>query len=318
MNSNYLLDKEEPRVAFSPKLAEVLGLNEAIFLSQLQYWIRSKEEHEDNSTVRDGKVWIFNSYEQWREQLPFFSKNTLIRTINNLEEKGIVISGVFNAKRYDKRKWYTIDYQKLDEYEKPLPKMGKRHYPKWVDATTQNGYTNNKEYTYTTTMNTKTINGTSGDVLDSNPSDDYPQDVPDALGNDNHYSSVAAVGLSIQSGMTTISTNIERAKISANRLGLDTDTCDEVLKIIKYFLIKYQENRAEQHPVINQNVMDNVVESLTDGMIDASLELYADVIDDYFHQNLKCDYRLPHFVSGDVRKYRCYETYGNMLNLYDT
>ena len=36
------------------------------------------------------------------------------RALKNLEEKGIIITGNFNKLKMDRTKWYTIDYEKLD------------------------------------------------------------------------------------------------------------------------------------------------------------------------------------------------------------
>ena len=38
----------------------------------------------------------------------------LLEMISQLEEKGIIITGNFNKLKMDRTKWYTIDYEKLD------------------------------------------------------------------------------------------------------------------------------------------------------------------------------------------------------------
>lgn len=111
---SYLIN--EPPLVLSPTLAALIGLNEAIVLQQMQYWLNKSDK------VKDGRTWIYNTYEEWCEQFPFWSKATIKRTILNLESNGFVISANYNKSKFDKTKWYTIDYSKLsNEYAKMRP-----------------------------------------------------------------------------------------------------------------------------------------------------------------------------------------------------
>ena len=100
-------------LCFVPELAAVIGLNEAIVLNQIHYWI--EKNRGDALHYRDGRTWTFNTYKEWQEQFPFWSKNTIIRTIERLEKSGLVISANYNKHKYDRTKWYTIDYDKVIE-----------------------------------------------------------------------------------------------------------------------------------------------------------------------------------------------------------
>ena len=105
------LFNENP-VVIDRELATVIGLNEAIILQQMQYWIK-KSTHEI-----DDKTWIYNSVSQWKEQFPFWSESTINRTIRNLEEKGLLFIGNYNRDRRDRTKWYSINYLQLDNIMK--------------------------------------------------------------------------------------------------------------------------------------------------------------------------------------------------------
>jgi uncharacterized phage protein (TIGR02220 family) len=105
-----LLIKESP-VMIIPSLAVKIGLNEAVVLQQIHYWLGiSKHKIE-------GRTWVYNTYEEWRKQLPFWSVSTIKRTILSLEMKGLLLSANFNEMKMDKTKWYSIDYDKLQEHE---------------------------------------------------------------------------------------------------------------------------------------------------------------------------------------------------------
>ena len=106
--SRYLAD--ERIMMFHPYVAKVLGLNEAIFLQQLHYWLNRKPH------IVEEKGWVYNPYKSWQDQLCFMSESTIKRTVKNLVDKGIVITANFNKMKFDRTLWYSIDYDKLDVY----------------------------------------------------------------------------------------------------------------------------------------------------------------------------------------------------------
>ena len=104
---------ENTYLLFSVEIAEKLGLNEAIFISLLH----SKSESESKFIVDDTR-WYYCTYNEWQELLPFWSRNTIIRTIKSLEKKQIVLAQILDEKSLDKTKYYTIDYERLNHYLK--------------------------------------------------------------------------------------------------------------------------------------------------------------------------------------------------------
>jgi hypothetical protein len=105
-----LLISEGP-VMIIPSLAVKIGLNEAVVLQQIHYWVQS------STHLIEGRKWIYNTYKEWQKQLPFWSESTIIRTIRSLEDQGYLITGNWNHMKMDKTKWYTIDYEKVEELE---------------------------------------------------------------------------------------------------------------------------------------------------------------------------------------------------------
>ncbi|MGS6422161.1 conserved phage C-terminal domain-containing protein, partial [Enterobacter hormaechei] len=64
-----LLMPSRPIVS-NPDLAYRIGLNEAIALQQVNYWLKETT----SGLERDGVRWIYNTNEQWVEQFPFWSE----------------------------------------------------------------------------------------------------------------------------------------------------------------------------------------------------------------------------------------------------
>ena len=108
-----LLINENP-IMIQPTLVMKLGLNQAIIIQQVHYWLL-KSPH-----IKDGKRWIYNTYKDWKQQFPFWSEKTIMRTFLALEKEGYVVSANYNRMKIDKTKWYSIDYDKLAEIEEDL------------------------------------------------------------------------------------------------------------------------------------------------------------------------------------------------------
>jgi hypothetical protein len=103
--SNLLID--EPPLQVLPSLALRVGLNGAIVLQQLHYWLGKSKN------VRDERKWVYNSIEDWREQFPFWSASTIRRAFTSLERRGLIYTDKYNSQAWYQRKWYTINYDAL-------------------------------------------------------------------------------------------------------------------------------------------------------------------------------------------------------------
>jgi len=150
MRRNRLLLDEKPLIIL-PELATKIGLNEAIVLQQINYWLV------DSNHIYEGRRWVYNTYAEWQKQLPFWSINTIRRAIAKLETTNLVISGNFNKMKLDNTKWYTINFEELEKLEvQPITQDGQSTCPKWADGETNLGRPI-PETTTKTTSNNKPI-----------------------------------------------------------------------------------------------------------------------------------------------------------------
>lgn len=114
----------EPPLMVLPKLAKAIGLNEAIVLQQLYYWLNhgyaaglcGGELQTDNKSC----VWYKNSCDGLLKRFPFLSKMTLRRTLTSLESQNLIISAKSSASKMDHRLSYSINYQTIENIEKAL------------------------------------------------------------------------------------------------------------------------------------------------------------------------------------------------------
>lgn len=117
------LYNEKP-IVINRDLAEILGDVElAIIIQEIHYWININRQNAENNlsnivTYYDECFWCFRTYEDWLLDFPWSSLRTLKRKFKKLEEINLLISNNFNKLNLDKTKWYTINYDKLNELEK--------------------------------------------------------------------------------------------------------------------------------------------------------------------------------------------------------
>lgn len=95
------------RLLVDPSLAMTIGLKEAMILHQMHYWLNSDR----NSNIKNGRHWVYNTYEQWKHQFPFWSERTIQRSILNLEKANIL--DTYLSGGYRKVKYYTINYDQM-------------------------------------------------------------------------------------------------------------------------------------------------------------------------------------------------------------
>lgn len=100
--------------------ATAYGVNEALLFDKLY---RLQDQFEGKVDDK-GNKWVRLTYDEWENEVPFLSRNTIIRTIEHLEETGIFLSIIFAGRS----KWYRCN---PDYVQSHLPKMGK--------SSTQNG-----------------------------------------------------------------------------------------------------------------------------------------------------------------------------------
>lgn len=125
-----LLMTSQP-IVINRDLACRIGLNEAIVLQQLHYWL-----NETNSGTEHGGIrWVYNTTEQWLEQFPFWSESTLKRTFASLKSLGVLRREQLNKSKRDMTNFYTINYESelLEEV-----KVNESIRSKWPNDLTEN------------------------------------------------------------------------------------------------------------------------------------------------------------------------------------
>ena len=140
-DSSRLLIDEQP-LQLLPSLAVKFGLNEAIVLQQVHYWLRINKQA--NRNFKHGRWWTYSTHAAWLKQFPFWSDKTLRRAIASLTEAGLLIACNLADDARDRTLWYTIDYDVLND-DTPQPPCGQNDHmqapaPERANAPGQNDH----------------------------------------------------------------------------------------------------------------------------------------------------------------------------------
>lgn len=285
MTYRELFINEKDTLIFRKELACMIGLNEAIILNQVEYWLRKNEEQGNNFI--DGRYWVFNTYEDWKkDNFPFMSTATVKRTFTKLEKSGILISANYNKMAIDRTKWYSISYEKLQETLE-IWRLGQSEPSKRSDraiAKCQSEPSNNHRIPYNTT---------ESNLLYSVESE---------------FDTVRSKELDFD----IVKRQIEKELKSLN-LGSE-ENIKVAIDVFRYYYSQYYLHTGKQHTILSTKAMRKVLINLISGsemMADFELEydLYVDMIDRHFKKDygMDIDYSICHFMTEDIRNYLVYE-----------
>ena len=91
---------------FDVEIAREYGVNAAVLLENIGYWIKQNEANEVN--FYDGNFWTFNSRRAYRELFPYMSVRQIDTAFQKLINAGLIVTGNYNKLAYDRTLWYAL------------------------------------------------------------------------------------------------------------------------------------------------------------------------------------------------------------------
>lgn len=91
---------------FDVEIAKKYGVNVAVILENMSYWIQKNKANEKH--FYDGKYWTYNSIKAFHEMFPYMSERQISYCLNKMVELGLIEKGNFNKLKYDQTCWYAI------------------------------------------------------------------------------------------------------------------------------------------------------------------------------------------------------------------
>lgn len=91
---------------FDIDIAKQYGLNEAILLNNIAFWVFKNRAN--NQNFYEGRHWTYNSIKAYSELFPYMSESTIRRTLNNLAGSDLILIGNFGSSTLNKTNYYTL------------------------------------------------------------------------------------------------------------------------------------------------------------------------------------------------------------------
>lgn len=91
---------------FNIEIAKKAGIEEAIFLHNLYYWIHKNAAN--NKMFFDGSYWTYNTKQSYAELFPYMNISKVKRVINTLVKEHIIKVGHYNENKMDRTSWYAF------------------------------------------------------------------------------------------------------------------------------------------------------------------------------------------------------------------
>ena len=91
---------------FDADIAIKYGINAAIILEHLGFWIKHNEAN--NTNFYDDNYWTYNSVKAMKELFPYISERQINTAMKKLIDEGLVIVGNYNKSTYDRTLWYAL------------------------------------------------------------------------------------------------------------------------------------------------------------------------------------------------------------------
>lgn len=91
---------------FDREIASELGVNCAILLSNIYFWVEMNEASKSELHYKEGYYWTFNAISAFEKVFDFMTKSQIRTALDKLEECGYLVSGRFNKFGADRTKWY--------------------------------------------------------------------------------------------------------------------------------------------------------------------------------------------------------------------
>lgn len=92
--------------SFDIEIAQVYGIEAAIILKHLHFWIQKNEANDDN--YFEGKYWTYNSIKAFADLFPYMTEKKIRSTLIKMEDQELIVTGNFNKSQYDRTKWYAL------------------------------------------------------------------------------------------------------------------------------------------------------------------------------------------------------------------
>jgi hypothetical protein len=123
--------------SFNITLAEKYGVEQAILIEHIYWWVHKNECDGIEDMVKDGKVWCRSTAKGFAKYIPYLKPDKIWRILRKMEGH-ILLVGNFNKQALNQTLWYTF----TDEFKKELEDLN-YDFENFKNANLKNKKSNN-------------------------------------------------------------------------------------------------------------------------------------------------------------------------------
>ena len=91
---------------FNVQFAKDYGIEEAILIENLYFWIAKNVANEKHKYER--RYWTYNGAKAFAELFPYINETKIYRVLAHLEDVEFIIKGKFSQDKHDRTNWYSF------------------------------------------------------------------------------------------------------------------------------------------------------------------------------------------------------------------
>lgn len=159
---------------FCVELASKYGIEEAIIIQNLYFWIKKNVANECN--FYDGRYWTYNSSKAFSVLFPYMNESKIYRVLKSLEQQEFIVKGNYNETKYIRTTWYSFSDKAISElnalkydvkgFVKSNLQNDDFHFTKMQNGTCESEETITDNNTYSNTNNKEDTNVSKKENLD--------------------------------------------------------------------------------------------------------------------------------------------------------
>jgi len=106
--------------SFSVEVATKYGVNVAIFLNNLVFWVQHNKANEKH--FHKDRYWVYNTSDALAILFPYWSTDQIDRLIKKCVSTGLVVLDNFNKTKYDRTRWFGLTDHAMELLHFSIPR----------------------------------------------------------------------------------------------------------------------------------------------------------------------------------------------------
>ncbi|WP_051041090.1 hypothetical protein [Fibrisoma limi] len=111
--------------SFDVALACEVGVEKAILLGNILFWIHENEQRNSQAHFRDGRYWTYDTGKNLSSKYPYLTEKSIYRWLKELSVDGWIVTARYNDHQLDKTTWFARGERLENWLSDPISQNGK-------------------------------------------------------------------------------------------------------------------------------------------------------------------------------------------------